>query len=96
MSQMTISAAQLEAKKERLSALSRTMNTQIGQLEQVGNSLDSMWEGAAKEAFKRSLKTDLAKIKLFFTIVSAMLTILEKIISLYKKMESQNIATANS
>ena len=96
MSQMTISAAQLEAKKERLSALSRTMNTQIGQLEQVGNSLDTMWEGEAKEAYKKSLKTDLAQIKLFFTIVSAMLTILEKIIALYKKMESQNIATANS
>ena len=96
MSQMIISAAQLESKRERLSALSRTMHSQIGQLEQVGNSLDSMWEGAAKESFKKSLKADLAKIKLFFTIVSAMLTILEKIISLYKKMESQNIATANS
>ena len=89
MSQMTISAAQQKKKKERLSALSRTMNTQIGQLEQVGNSLDSMWEGAAKEAFKRSLKTDLAKIKLFFTIVSAMLTILEKIIQSKKKAETR-------
>lgn len=94
MSQFTISAQELSEKKETLSALKTTLETQVAQLESIGKSLNTMWEGPARESYARSLSIDLAKVKVFLKILGEFINILTKIISLYKIMEKKNVATA--
>lgn len=96
MSQIIVSASELTRKKEALSALEKTLKTQIGQFESEGKKLDSMWDGPAKKKYAAALTLDVAKLKLFLKVVEEFISVLSTIISLYKLMEKRNITTASS
>ena len=96
MSQIIVSSEELSRKKESLVALRGTLNTQIGQFESTGKRLDSMWDGPARKKYAMALSIDIAKLKLLLKIIDEFISILSKIISLYKLMEKRNVATASS
>lgn len=85
MAQIIASTKEISNKRESLIVLSNSLKNKISLLETLGNSLNSMWEGAAKEKYVRQLKTILEFI-----------LILEKIIAIYNKAEKKNEATAVS
>ncbi len=94
MAQLIVSSQELRQKKDTLAQLAGSLNKQISSLEQMGKSLNSMWDGDAKENFVRNLNVDLSKLKLFVKLVLEFVAILEKIIELYKIMEAKNVSTA--
>ena len=59
-------------------------------------SLNSMWEGAAKEKYVKQLKTDISKMRNLLKTILEFILILEKIIAIYNKAEKKNEATAVS
>ena len=85
MAQIIASTKEISNKRESLIVLSNSLKNKISLLETLGNSLNSMWEGAAKEKYVKQLKTILEFI-----------LILEKIIAIYNKAEKKNEATAVS
>lgn len=96
MAEFIISSEELRQKKETLAGYARKLDGQIGSLEELGKSLNSMWEGDAKDSFTKSVSMDIGKIRILVKLLFEFLTVLEKIIELYKAMEARNIATAGS
>lgn len=96
MSQFIVSAKELSHKKEALSALKKTLSTQISQFESEGKKLDSMWDGPARKKYAAAMDIDVDKLKLFLKIVGEFISVLSTIISLYNKMESKNVSVASS
>ena len=96
MSQIIVSSKELDRKKDSLVAIRSTLNTQIGQFESTGKKLDSMWDGPAKKKYALALSMDITKLKLLLKIIDEFISVLTKIIALYKLMEKKNVATASS
>ena len=94
MAQIIASTKEISNKKQSLMALSNSLKTQITELETLGNSLNSMWEGAAKEKYVKQLKIDVAKMQSLLKTILEFILILEKIIAIYNKAEKKNEATA--
>lgn len=94
MAQIIASTKEISNKKQSLVLLSNSLKTQISNLETLGNSLNSMWEGAAKEKYTKQLKSDIAKMQSLLKTILEFILILEKIIAIYNKAEKKNEATA--
>lgn len=94
MAQIIASTKEISNKKQSLMTLSSSLKTQITELETLGNSLNSMWEGAAKEKYVKQLKIDVGKMQSLLKTILEFILILEKIIAIYNKAEKKNEATA--
>lgn len=94
MAQIIASTKEISNKKQSLVVLSNSLKTQISNLETLGNSLNSMWEGAAKEKYTKQLKSDITKMQSLLKTILEFILILEKIIAIYNKAEKKNEATA--
>ena len=94
MAQIIASTKEISNKKQSLMALSNSLKAQIIDLETLGNNLNSMWEGAAKEKYVKHLKIDIAKMQSLLKTIFEFILILEKIIAIYSKAEKKNEATA--
>lgn len=96
MAQIIASTKEISSKKESLMMLSNSLKSKITELENLGSSLNSMWEGAAKEKYVKELKMDITKMKTLLRTILDFILILEKIIAIYNKAEKKNEATAAS
>lgn len=96
MAQIIASTKEISNKRESLIVLSNSLKNKISLLETLGNSLNSMWEGAAKEKYVKQLKTDISKMRNLLKTILEFILILEKIIAIYNKAEKKNKATASS
>lgn len=96
MAQIIASTKEISNKRESLIVLSNSLKNKISLLESLGNSLNSMWEGAAKEKYVKQLKTDISKMRNLLKTILEFILILEKIIAIYNKAEKKNEATAVS
>lgn len=90
MAQIIASTKEISNKKQSLMALSNSLKSQIADLESLGKSLNSMWEGAAKEKYVKQLKMDISKMQSLLKTILEFILILEKIISIYNKAEKKN------
>ena len=95
MAQIIASTKEISNKRESLIVLSNSLKNKISLLETL-NSLNSMWEGAAKEKYVKQLKTDISKMRNLLKTILEFILILEKIIAIYNKAEKKNEATAVS
>lgn len=96
MAQIIASTKEISNKKQALVTLSNSLKTQLTDLEALGSSLNSMWEGAAKEKYSKQLKADIVKMQSLLRTILEFILILEKIIMIYNKAEKKNEATAVS
>ena len=96
MAQIIASTKEISNKRESLIVLSNSLKNKISLLETLGNSLNSMWEGAAKEKYVKQLKTDISKMRNLLKTILEFILIREKIIAIYNKAEKKNEATAVS
>ncbi len=94
MSQFIVSTKEISSKRESLIALSSSLKSQISNLETLGNSLNSMWEGAAKESYIKGLKIDIEKMKSLLKAIMEFIDVLQKIITIYNTTEKKNQSTA--
>ena len=96
MAQIIASTKEISNKRESLIVLSNSLKNKISLLETLGNSLNSMREGAAKEKYSKQLKADIVKMQSLLKTILEFILILEKIIMIYNKAEKKNEATAVS
>ena len=94
MSQFIVSTKEISSKRESLIALSSSLKSQISNLETLGNSLNSMWEGSAKESYIKGLKIDIEKMKSLLKAIMEFIDVLQKIIAIYNTTEKKNQSTA--
>ena len=94
MAQIIASTKEISNKRESLIVLSNSLKNKISLLETLGNSLNSMWEGAAKEKYVKQL--NISKMRNLLKTILEFILILEKIIAIYNKAEKKNEATAVS
>ena len=96
MGEIIDSTKEISNKKQALVTLSNSLKTQLNDLETLGSSLSSMWEGAAKEKYSKQLKAYIVKMQSLLKTILEFILILEKIIMIYNKAEKKNEATAVS
>ena len=96
MAQMVISVAELTNKKATLEDLAATFKSRLDEFKETGDRLHSMWEGDAKDDFMKNFDLDFQKMAQLFKLLIEFISVLQKIINLYKMMEMKNAQIANS
>lgn len=96
MSEIQVTTAQLRAKAEELRNLNSKFSTQVEELSSEENSLNSMWEGEAKDAFHTAFNNDKTQMETFHTEVEKYVNALEQIIQKYEDAERKNTSTAST
>lgn len=94
MGLIQVSAAELKAKAGELRNLNSQFKTQVGNLESQEQSLVSMWEGEARDAFNNAFNNDKAQMNNFYNLIEQYCVALENIAAKYEMAESQNVSTA--
>lgn len=95
MSEIQVTTAQLRAKAEELRNLNSKFSTQVEELASEENSLNSMWEGEAKDAFHTAFNNDKTQMETFHAEVEKYVNALEQIIQKYEDAERKNASTAS-
>lgn len=96
MALIQVSAAELKAKAGELRNLNSQFKTQVGNLESQEQTLISMWEGEARDAFNTAFNNDKMQMDNFYNLIEQYCVALEAIAAKYELAEAQNVSTAAS
>ena len=93
---ITVNTSTITNKAGELKSLNSNLKKQIETLTTTENSLNSMWEGDAKEAFHKAFSNDIIQMNSFYDAIEKYVTSLQEIVSAYEKAENANLNTANT
>lgn len=96
MSQIQVTATQLKAKAEELSAQNTQLKAQIELLDETEQSLNAMWEGEANTAFHNAFQRDKTQLGNFYNAIQQYVQVLQNVAARYAQAESQNVDIANT
>ena len=96
MSFFQVTAAELRKKAEQLKGLNARFKTSVESLQTTEQSLKSMWEGEANEAFHAAFMKDKGQMDNFHSVIERYIEALYVIAQKYEEAENRNIATATS
>lgn len=96
MAGFEVTVSELKAKANELRDLNSQFKTQVGNLESQEESLCSMWEGEAKNAFDKAFKSDEAQMDNFYNLIEQYCVALENIAAKYDQAENMNTSTAQT
>jgi len=96
MAAFQVTASELKAKAGNLRDMNSKFKAQVSNLETQEQSLASMWEGEAKNAFRTAFNNDKAQMDNFYNLIEQYCIALEQIASKYELAEAQNVSTASS
>lgn len=96
MAGFEVTVSELKAKANELRDLNSQFKTQVGNLESQEESLCSMWEGGAKNAFDKAFKSDEAQMDNFYNLIEQYCVALENIAAKYDQAENLNTSTAQT
>ncbi len=91
-----VTPGQLRAKAQELESLNKTLRAKIADLENQENSLNSMWEGEAKDAFHTAFNNDKIQMNNFATQIDAYVNALNKAAEQYEMAENKNVVLASN
>lgn len=94
MALIRVTARELRAKASELRGLNGQFKSQVGTLESQEQSLASMWEGEAKNAFHMAFHNDKTQMDNFQSLMEQYCVALENIAAKYEMAEAQNTETA--
>lgn len=94
MAAFQVTASVIRTKAGELKDMNSQFKTQVGNLESQEQSLASMWEGAAKDAFHTAFNNDKTQMDNFYNLIEQYCAALENIASQYERAEAQNVNTA--
>lgn len=89
-----VSTATLSKKANELKSLNSKLKKQIESLTSTEGSLNSMWEGQAKDAFHKAFSQDVVQMNNFYNAIEKYASSLEQIVKEYEKAEKANTTTA--
>lgn len=91
-----VNSTTITNKANELKSLNSKFKEQVANLTSTESSLNSMWEGEAKEAFHKAFTSDVTQMEKFYTAIEKYVTALNQIAKEYEKAEKANTATANA
>jgi WXG100 family type VII secretion target len=89
MSEFKVTSSQLTAKAEELNNLNFQFKSQVENLNETEMSLNTMWEGEARNAFHNEFQKDKAQFDNFNQAVQDYIQALQTIAAKYKAAEDQ-------
>lgn len=96
MATLYLDLAQLTERANELETINEQFLTELAVLNDREAELAGMWEGEAKEAFRRAYASDAVQMKNFYNAISVYVQQLRIIIECYKRYEFVNRELATS
>lgn len=94
MAIIRVTAAQLKTGAEELRNLNQQFKAAVSDLESTESSLNSMWEGDARNAFHQAFTNDKTQMDNFFNAIEVYAQRLEAAAAKYEQAEAQNTEIA--
>ena len=89
-----VTASNLSSGAATLAELNADFRSRVETLTASEESLNSMWEGEAREAFRRVFMEDKEQLDRFAQLIDRYVAVLEKIAENYKRAEETNTSIA--
>ena len=96
MAIIRVTAAQLKTGAEELRNLNQQFKAAVSDLESTESSLNSMWEGDARNAFHQAFTNDKTQMDNFFNAIEVYAQRLEAAAAKYEQAEAQNTEIATT
>ena len=96
MAIIRVTAAQLKTGAEELRNLNQQFKAAVSDLESTESSLNSMWEGDARNAFHQAFTNDKTQMDNFFNAIEVYAQRLEGAAAKYEQAEAQNTEIATT
>lgn len=96
MAIIRVTAAQLKNGAEELRNLNQQFKAAVSDLESTEGSLNSMWEGDARNAFHQAFTSDKTQMDNFFNAIEVYAQRLEAAAAKYEQAEAQNTEIATT
>ncbi len=96
MALIRVTASQVRSTSTSLRDYNQSFDSQVKKLQESEASLNSMWEGQAKEAFHAAFEGDKEFMFQFKALVDQYCVALDNIAAEYEKAESTNTETARA
>ena len=96
MSFIQVTAEELRNRATQLQGLNAKFQSEIENLMNCQNNLNSMWEGEAKEAFNQAFVKDKGNMDSFKSAIDQYIQALLLIASRYEEAEKRNLNTATT
>jgi|InofroStandDraft_1065614.scaffolds.fasta_scaffold35817_3 WXG100 family type VII secretion target len=96
MAQIRVTASQVRSAATSLRDYNQNFSVQVQKLQDSEGSLNSMWEGQAKEAFHIAFTSDKEYMEQFHTLVTKYCEALDNIAIEYENAEKLNTETAKA
>ena len=96
MALIRVTASDIRAKKDQLIQLNGQFKTQVDTLGSEEGKLNSMWEGAAHDAFHKAFMDDKSYMDQFHGLILKYCDVLEQIAVKYEQAEAANQETATT
>ncbi|MBR3366881.1 MAG: WXG100 family type VII secretion target [Lachnospiraceae bacterium] len=94
--QFTVTPAKLVEAAENLNSLNNKFRTEVQNMQQREQALNSMWEGAARDAFHNTFATDMQKYDSFYNGIVQFAQKLNEAATAYAKAENTSVGIARS
>ena len=94
MAQIQVTSSQVKSKADMLASYNKQLNSQISVLQQQKNSLLTMWEGEAKNAFSKAFDSDIKQMQNFYAEMNNYVAKLREIVNSYEQAEAKNVRIA--
>ena len=91
-----VTTATLTKKATELKSINSKFKTQIESLKTAENSLNSMWDGEANDAFHKEFTKDVTQMTNFYNAIEKYVTSLNEIVKQYENAERTNTSTATT
>lgn len=96
MSLIRVSATTLKTEATELANLNSQLKSYVSELEATEQSLVSMWDGEAKDAFHTAFSKDKVQMTNFSTLIEKYVATLQTIAAKYEQAEATNLSTATT
>ncbi len=96
MAEFNVTISELVAKANELNELNGQFKTQVGSLTDTEATLNSMWEGQARETFHNAFVSDVNQMGAFYNAVNQYVQTLLATAQKYQQAEAQNVEIGNT
>jgi WXG100 family type VII secretion target len=96
MAYIQVTSSELRKQAEQIRGLNTRFQTQVTSLEGAEQSLKSMWEGRANNAFHNAFVKDKGQMDSFFSAIEQYIAALLAIALKYEQAEARNTDTATT
>lgn len=93
---ITVTTATLNAKASELKQKNADFKKRVEELVTTENSLNSMWDGEANDAFHKAFQSDIQQMNNFYTAIEKYVASLQEIAKKYDETEKANLSIAST